>query len=88
MTFTTTKQDPDTLAKVRQTELVREFSRLTGPLAKETWLAETCLQERRLGRKTLVYLRPGLGIWLLSLRTGIETHLPETTQAPILIPLP
>jgi len=57
VTFTTTKQDPDTLAKIRTTELVREFSRLTGPLPKETWLAETCLQERRLGRKTLVYLR-------------------------------
>lgn len=36
----------------------------------------------------VMYLRPGLGTWLLSLRTGIETRLPETVQAPVLIAPP
>ncbi|NUM46552.1 MAG: hypothetical protein HUU38_17750, partial [Anaerolineales bacterium] len=46
-----------TLDMLQKTEFVTDIPALSGWLPKETWLADTCLAERRSGRKVLVYLR-------------------------------
>ncbi len=62
---------------VRRNESVQEFAAVTGPgewLPKEQWLAHKCLEERRDGRKVLVYVR----------QTGtrdIQPRLVEVLQA-------
>lgn len=62
---------------VRRNEAVQEFTSVTGPgewLPKEQWLAQKCLEERREGRKVLVYVR----------QTGtrdIQPRLAEALQA-------
>ena len=55
--FHTRSRDERTLKRLQKTEFVTHLPALSGWLPKETWLAETCLQERLQGRKVLVYLR-------------------------------
>lgn len=55
--FNTRYRDYLTLDMLQKTEFVTDIPALSGWLPKETWLADTCLAERRSGRKVLVYLR-------------------------------